>query len=411
MDALWPPPAGALRSPSAGGVACLAASASSPKPSSSSTSPFAGGGGGGGGAFHQQDDAGYDPMSPNPSSSPSPRAGAGNQSPRAGGKQSDGTGHKTFDVSIRMGISSGSVAINVFGTKSPVYFGTCGSEVDIARLLALSQPENAPPSTEDGAVEDGETEEEAAEESRISTQAVLSDSANDLVQDGYFTAPASSLQDVDAQGNKSAPVAAGAAPGDSAEGALSGWALSGKKDAFQVPGGAATQASAVTGAGSSQAIEAAVGTVGSTAGGAGGSRKGSFAKTANSTAQSAGSKGWATGSARGRGDGSMLSLTPRRPVAAAHPFRQGVLSNKNRGLNCPPSTQQMLSPRMLSARLKPTVRSRVRPPADMRSVNSQAQALGGRLPAAPRVVSPMSLYGRGPFKPDSSGVGSLTARA
>eukprot|EP01043_Picozoa_sp_COSAG02_P128817 COSAG02_NODE_66325_length_255_cov_1.653846_1_plen_85_part_11 len=49
-------------------------------------------------------------------------------SPRANGdakSQSDSGDHKAFDVSVRIGISSGSVAINVFGTKSPVYFGAC----------------------------------------------------------------------------------------------------------------------------------------------------------------------------------------------------------------------------------------------------------------------------------------------
>jgi hypothetical protein len=72
---------------------------------------------------------------------------------------------KSFEISIRIGISSGNVAINVFGQRRPIYFGACGSETDTARSLSTM-----PPHDHDAAI-------------------MLSDSANALVSEAFFTLP------------------------------------------------------------------------------------------------------------------------------------------------------------------------------------------------------------------------------
>ena len=74
---------------------------------------------------------------------------------------------KSFDVSIRIGISSGNVAINVFGQRRPIYFGACGSETDMADALAATPAGSDP---DDAAI-------------------MLSDSANSLVSESFFTSP------------------------------------------------------------------------------------------------------------------------------------------------------------------------------------------------------------------------------
>ena len=325
---------------------------------------------------------------------------AGDASPRVGADKSASDTNadhlKSFDVSIRIGISSGSVAINVFGTKSPVYFGACGSEVDTARLLALAQPDggagnadgtDAGEGDDTADAEGGEPEAEQSQgamDTDIGTMAVLSDSTNELVQDGYFTAPATNLQKVDAQGNKPAAAAAPAATaaatdagsgagggGHGADPPLSGWTLSGKKEAFIEVGTAGT-AGATAASTASAANTAAPEAAHPAAGGsdaaldnmASTSTSRGFARTpkrSHGFPGGGGGDGGRRGVSGGRSTatgGMRLSRSPRRPE---HLFR-AAQSQLRASAHCAPAARQMMSPRMLSARLRPTVSARVRPP-------------------------------------------------
>ncbi len=361
-------------------------------------------------------------------------------SPRANGdakSQSDAGDHKAFDVSVRIGISSGSVAINVFGTKSPVYFGACGSEVDTARLLALAQLDvgnNGAGSVDDddtasahGSHPDGDHLQGTAASS-IGTVAVLSDSANELVQDGYFTAEAKYLQKVDAQGNaQDASAATGDKPatvGNGSEDALvlSGWTLTGKKEVFDVGAGTATAAATAGAAsaslttqerGAQEVPNLATGTESAVGGGAVG--------TADNVGHTRGipnSNGVAAKAVRSRSTASARILPPSKtntfgtsgavsrsnsPRRAEHMFR-AAQSERRASARCTPAARQMLSPRILSARLRPTaspwVRPSVRVPVGARS---RRAALDRPRPSL-RVVSPMSLYGRRPSGLDAGGL-------
>ena len=326
----------------------------------------------------------------------SPRHGGNGQSPfvspRAHGRvksRSDAGAdhHKSFEVSIRIGISTGSIAIDVFGVKSPVYFGACGSEVDTARLLALSQP------TTRGKGADS-----------VDAMAVLSDSTNELVKDGYFTAEAPHLQKLDAQGNPTDTLAttAGANAGGNGDPVLSGWVLTGKKESFDGPTGSRTTGAAGT-ASAPPAAEPGPHLTGQSA--AGGTTVGATANAARiSNSNGIGAKRGKT--LVGISGAVRLSRSPRRPE---HMFR-AAQSELRASARCAPAARQMLSPRMLSARLRPTVSPRVwgstrvlnggRRPSEVpasTSTTDEWSAAHTRPRPSPRVVSPMSFYGRRPF--------------
>ena len=330
----------------------------------------------------------------------SPRHGGRGQSPLVSPRANGGVKsradagadhHKSFDVSIRIGISTGSIAIDVFGVKSPVYFGACGSEVDTARLLALSQP------TTRGKGADS-----------VDAMAVLSDSTNELVKDGYFTAEAPHLQKPDAQGNPTdslGPTTGGANAGGSGDPenrstVLSGWVLTGKKESFDGPTGSRTTAAAGS-ASAPPAAQAGPHLTGQSA--AGGTAAGATANAVRiSNSNGNGAKPRTT--PVGTSGAVRLSRSPRRPE---HMFR-AAQSGLRASARCAPAARQLLSPRMLSARLRPTVSPRVRglnggrpplgAPASMSTTDEGSRSAAHTRPRPSlRVVSPMSLYGRRPF--------------
>jgi hypothetical protein len=382
----------------------------------------------------------------------SPRYSDGARSPLASPRENDGaksqftsSDNKTFDVSVRIGISSGSVAINVFGTKSPVYFGACGSEVDTARLLALAQLHVA--GNDAGSVHADDTASAHGSHpdgdhlqgttANVGTLAVLSDSANELVQDGYFTAEAKLFQKVDAQGNAhDTSVAPGDVPattGATSTGVtnavrndsedalvLSGWTLTGKKEAFDVGAGlgAATATSAAGSTSASLAAQQApnlgTGTESAGAGGAVGTTANAVHSNRISNPSGVGPKAVKSRSAAaprfpppgmkktfGAASGAVrLSRSPRRPE---HMFR-AAQTERRASARCAPAARQMLSPRMLSARLRPTVSPRVRPSLGVSNGERSRSAVHARPQPSLGVVSPMRLYGRRPFGLEAGGL-------
>jgi hypothetical protein len=80
-------------------------------------------------------------------------------------QEAEGHQTKSFEVSVTIGVASGNVAISVFGQRRPIYYGACGSEVDAALSMA-----NTPHATD-------------------STAIMLSNTANELVKDAFFTTP------------------------------------------------------------------------------------------------------------------------------------------------------------------------------------------------------------------------------
>ena len=197
--------------------------------------------------------------------------------------------NKSFDVGIRIGISTGSVAINVFGTRSPVYFGACGSEVDIAHSLANAQ------AVPGAGARQGEGRK---------GMAVLSDSANALVKERYFTAP-TEFAKRDSSGNATV---------------LKGHALSGKKETFS----ASLKTSLASGSSSTGGVSprGSAGGVSPRASVAGSSPRRGSERLSNGSAQHlfrAGQMG--TSPARARALSARLSAASPRAVSVPHVLR------------------------------------------------------------------------------------------